>query len=83
MQLPDYHEIIERLMDSRTVRKKLGEGHYSNLDEFQSIIEHGALPCLLNLLTHNHKRSIKKKACWTISNITAGNKEQLQVLLRE
>ncbi|CAL5394337.1 unnamed protein product [Camellia sinensis] len=77
--LPDYHEIIERPMDSRTVRKKLEEGCYSNLDEFQ----HGALPCLLNLLTHNHKRSIKKKACWTISNISAGNKEQLQVLLRE
>ncbi|KAL7230740.1 hypothetical protein ACSBR2_009093 [Camellia fascicularis] len=45
----------------------------------QSIIEHGAFPCLLNLLTHNHKWSIKKEACWTISNITAGNKEQIQV----
>ncbi|XP_020207943.1 importin subunit alpha-4 [Cajanus cajan] len=47
----------------------------------QSIINHGALPCLLNLLTHNHKKSIKKEACWTISNITAGNKEQIQVWL--
>ncbi|XP_029129307.1 importin subunit alpha-1a isoform X1 [Cajanus cajan] len=28
----------------------------------QSIINHGALPCLLNLLTHNHKKSIKKEA---------------------
>lgn len=45
----------------------------------QTIINHGALPCLLSLLTHNHKKSIKKEACWTISNITAGNREQIQV----
>lgn len=44
----------------------------------QSVINHGALPCLLSLLSHNHKKSIKKEACWTISNITAGNKEQIQ-----
>ncbi|CAL5379302.1 unnamed protein product [Camellia sinensis] len=63
MQLPDYHEIIEGPMDFRTVRMKLEEGRYSNLDEFQSIIEHGAFLCLLNLLTHNHKKSIKQEAC--------------------
>lgn len=47
----------------------------------QCIIEHGALPCLLSLLTHNHKKSIKKEACWTISNITAGNKDQIQSVI--
>ncbi|KAL8226992.1 hypothetical protein R6Q57_016824 [Mikania cordata] len=47
----------------------------------QCIIEHGALPCLLSLLTNNHKKSIKKEACWTISNITAGNKEQIQCVI--
>lgn len=46
---------------------------------FQFIINNQALPCLLALLTNNHKKSIKKEACWTISNITAGNKEQIQV----
>jgi hypothetical protein len=46
---------------------------------FQFIINNQALPCLLGLLTHNHKKSIKKEACWTISNITAGNKDQIQV----
>ncbi|KAF8401388.1 hypothetical protein HHK36_012326 [Tetracentron sinense] len=45
------------------------------------IINHQALPCLLNLLTHNHKKSIKKEACWTISNITAGNKDQIQAVI--
>ncbi|KAF7805070.1 importin subunit alpha-2-like [Senna tora] len=44
----------------------------------QVIINHQALPCLLNLLTNNFKKSIKKEACWTISNITAGNKQQIQ-----
>ncbi|XP_076910953.1 importin subunit alpha-like isoform X2 [Bidens hawaiensis] len=47
----------------------------------QHIIEHGALPFLLSFLTHNHKKSIKKEACWTISNITAGNKEQIQAVI--
>ena len=45
----------------------------------QCVIDHQALPCLLNLLTTNHKKSIKKEACWTISNITAGNRDQIQV----
>ncbi|MBA0578938.1 hypothetical protein Gorai_021208, partial [Gossypium raimondii] len=43
----------------------------------QCIINHQALPCLLNLLTNNYKKSIKKEACWTISNITAGNANQI------
>jgi hypothetical protein len=40
----------------------------------QVIINCGALTCLHNLLVTNHKKSIKKEACWTISNITAGTK---------
>ncbi|XP_030958094.1 importin subunit alpha-1a-like [Quercus lobata] len=47
----------------------------------QVIINHNALPCLLNLLNNNYKKSIKKEACWTISNITAGNKEQIQAVI--
>ncbi|OWM72439.1 importin subunit alpha-1-like [Punica granatum] len=52
-------------------------------DDYQTqcIINHGALPGLLNLLTGNYKKSIKKEACWTISNITAGNKEQIQAVI--
>ncbi|KAG6531970.1 hypothetical protein ZIOFF_005807 [Zingiber officinale] len=50
------------------------------LSEF-FVINNQALPCLLNLLTNNHKKSIKKEACWTISNITAGNKEQIQAVI--
>lgn len=46
---------------------------------FQFIIDSGVLPHLYNLLTQNHKKSIKKEACWTISNITAGNQAQIEV----
>ena len=44
----------------------------------QVIINCGALPCLLSLLS-SPKESIRKEACWTISNITAGNRQQIQV----
>ncbi|CAL5332019.1 unnamed protein product [Camellia sinensis] len=35
-ELPDYHEIIQRPMDFGTVRRKLDEGCYSNLDKFEA-----------------------------------------------
>jgi hypothetical protein len=47
----------------------------------QSIINSCALPSLLALLTADHKKSIKKEACWTISNITAGNTDQIQAIV--
>ncbi|XP_062198232.1 importin subunit alpha-1b-like isoform X2 [Phragmites australis] len=47
----------------------------------QCIIDHQALPCLLNLLVTYQKKIVKKEACWTISNITAGNKEQIQAVI--
>ncbi|KAF6165601.1 hypothetical protein GIB67_021871 [Kingdonia uniflora] len=52
-------------------------------DDIQTeiMIRHQALPCLINLLTGEHKKSIKKEACWTISNITAGNKDQIQAVI--
>nr|CAB3477123.1 unnamed protein product [Digitaria exilis] len=47
----------------------------------QGIIDHQALPYLLNLLITNQRKSVKKQACWTISNITAGNHEQIQAVI--
>ncbi|KAH7859980.1 hypothetical protein Vadar_007894 [Vaccinium darrowii] len=35
-ELPDYHEVIEHPMDFATVRKKLGNGSYSTLEQFES-----------------------------------------------
>ncbi|KAL8553996.1 hypothetical protein ACS0TY_002303 [Phlomoides rotata] len=47
----------------------------------QFVIDKQVLPCLQQLLTQNHKKSIKKEACWTISNITAGNRAQIQAVI--
>ncbi|XP_062119044.1 importin subunit alpha-4-like [Humulus lupulus] len=47
----------------------------------QFVIDNQMLPCLFQLLTQNHKKSIKNEACWTISNITAGNKAQIQAVI--
>ncbi|CAO2837615.1 unnamed protein product [Amaranthus hypochondriacus] len=47
----------------------------------QFVLDNNVLPCLNQLLSQNHKKSIKKEACWTISNITAGNKAQIQAVI--
>ncbi|KAF6156593.1 hypothetical protein GIB67_014572 [Kingdonia uniflora] len=47
----------------------------------QFVIDTQVLPRLFQLLGQNHKKSIKKEACWTISNITAGNKGQIQAVI--
>jgi hypothetical protein len=44
----------------------------------QLIINCSVLPCLLSLLQSDRK-GIRKETCWTISNITAGSRDQLQV----
>ena len=46
----------------------------------QIVINSGALGALLRLL-NSHKKSTRKEACWTISNITAGNKDQIQAVI--
>lgn len=35
MQLPDYHEVIAHPMDFGTARKKLSNGAYANLEQFE------------------------------------------------
>ena len=46
------------------------------------MISCNALRSLLSLLS-SPKKSIRKEACWTISNITAGNKAQIQAVIDE
>jgi hypothetical protein len=44
------------------------------------VIDNQVLPRILHLLTEDQtNKIILKEACWTISNITAGTKEQVQV----
>jgi hypothetical protein len=46
----------------------------------QCIIDHQALPYLLNFMMTDQNKGIKREVCGIISNIMAGNKEQIQVL---
>ncbi|KAK9136655.1 hypothetical protein Sjap_007249 [Stephania japonica] len=57
-------------------------GNIATGDDFQTqfIIDNQVLPCLHQHLTQDNKKAIKKKACWTISNILAGNRGQIQAV---
>ena len=46
----------------------------------QIVLNCSALQCLCHLL-NSPQESIRKEACWTISNITAGNPQQIQVCI--
>jgi importin subunit alpha-6/7 len=46
----------------------------------QAIINCGALPALLSLLS-SPKDTLRREACWTISNITAGYCAQIQAVI--
>ncbi|XP_020890243.1 importin subunit alpha-1-like [Arabidopsis lyrata subsp. lyrata] len=62
----------------RTIR------NLTNVDDQQTkivVINCGALRLLANLLTQNHQIAIKRGACSTISNITAGTKELIQSVI--
>mmetsp|Transcript_32104 Transcript_32104/g.89886 ORF Transcript_32104/g.89886 Transcript_32104/m.89886 type:complete len:555 (+) Transcript_32104:140-1804(+) len=49
----------------------------------QSVVHHGALPHLLNLLLNANARNTKKEVCWALSNITAGTAAQIQAIIQE
>lgn len=44
------------------------------------VINAGALDCMIRLLQYS-KLNIVKEAAWTVSNVTAGNSEQIQKVL--
>jgi hypothetical protein len=46
----------------------------------QAVIDAGILPFLAKLIFHE-KRSIRKEACWVISNIAAGTQQQIKALI--
>jgi len=48
--------------------------------ETDAIINCNALPAMLGLLNHE-KTTLRKEVCWAISNIAAGNSEQVQKII--
>ncbi|KAI3971741.1 hypothetical protein MKW92_002928, partial [Papaver armeniacum] len=41
------------------------------------LIDYQVLSCFHQLLTQNYSKNIKRETCWDISNITAGNVDQI------
>lgn len=64
------------------VKVEAFQGYYTLdiLSLVQVILNCSVLPSLQHLLSAS-KESIRKEACWTISNITAGNREQIQAVI--
>jgi hypothetical protein len=50
-------------------------------EQTQRVLNCNLLKTLKNLLTNLSNNSIVKEACWTLSNITAGNERQIQVCI--
>ena len=48
----------------------------------QCVIEAGILPALLEVLQSPENDSIAKEVCWTVSNIAAGDFNQIEVTSR-
>lgn len=46
----------------------------------QMVVNNNVLPAIVPLLTHA-KKNIRKESCWMLSNIAAGNRAQLKVLM--
>ncbi|KAF8112762.1 hypothetical protein N665_0062s0105 [Sinapis alba] len=79
-------KLVALLMDSSSSVVALALDIVGNIvtgdtQQTQCVIHCGALPHLANLLTQNHMESIKMNACKTVSRITAGTEEQIQVRL--
>jgi len=53
-----------------------GEAHHT-----QALLQCGAVQPILQLLANSPKAKTKKEACWSMSNITAGTEEQIQVAI--
>ncbi|VVB07079.1 unnamed protein product [Arabis nemorensis] len=61
--------------------RTIGNIVYGDKHQAQTVLDHQVLPRLLNLITNNYEKKIKKEACWIISNITAGNSNQIQAVI--
>ncbi|TXG67558.1 hypothetical protein EZV62_008833 [Acer yangbiense] len=74
-ELPDYHEVIEHPMDFATVRKKLGNGSYTTLDQFESDV---FLICS-NAMQYNASDTVYHKQARTIQELATKKFHRLRV----
>ncbi|XVF77410.1 hypothetical protein PTKIN_Ptkin14bG0040700 [Pterospermum kingtungense] len=74
-ELPDYHDVIEHPMDFATVRKKLGNGSYSTLEQFESDV---FLICS-NAMQYNAPDTIYHKQARAIQELAKKKFEKLRI----
>ncbi|KAI4388372.1 hypothetical protein MLD38_000706 [Melastoma candidum] len=75
-ELPDYHDIIEKPMDFSTVRKKLANGSYTTLNEFESDV---FLICT-NAMKYNAADTVYHKQARNIQDL--GRKKFLKLRIK-
>ncbi|XP_040985914.1 uncharacterized protein LOC121234155 [Juglans microcarpa x Juglans regia] len=74
-ELPDYHDVIEHPMDFATVRKKLADGSYSTLEQFECDI---FLICS-NAMQYNAPDTIYHRQARSIQELARKKFERLRV----
>ncbi|XP_057976783.1 uncharacterized protein LOC131163940 [Malania oleifera] len=74
-ELPDYHDIIEHPMDFATVRKKLSNGSYSTLEQFESDV---FLICS-NAMQYNAPETIYYKQARSIQELATKRFQRLRI----
>ncbi|KAI3441667.1 Bromo domain-containing protein, partial [Psidium guajava] len=77
-ELPDYHDVIENPMDFSTVRKKLADGSYAMLDQFESDV---FLICL-NAMRYNAPDTIYHKQARAIEELGRKKFSKLKIKFR-
>lgn len=60
--------------------RTLGNFVSGNDQQTQAVLDAGALIYMASLL-HNPKKNIRKETCWLLSNIAAGNHNQISTLI--
>ena len=81
MDLIDLGSIIELLDNEQLIKPVLRVfGNIATGDDIQcdTLVQLGLIEYLQKLIDHN-KNSIKNEVCWILSNLTAGNRSQIQV----
>ncbi|KAL5583614.1 hypothetical protein UlMin_016056 [Ulmus minor] len=74
-ELPDYHDVIEQPMDFATVRKKLANGSYSLLEQFEDDV---FLICS-NAMQYNAPETIYHKQARSIQELAKKKFEKLRI----
>ncbi|XP_030542914.2 uncharacterized protein LOC115749985 isoform X2 [Rhodamnia argentea] len=77
-ELPDYHDVIEHPMDFSTVRKKLADGSYTMLDQFESDV---FLICS-NAMRYNAPDTIYHKQARAIEELGKKKFSKLKIKFR-